>query len=285
MMASNPKIIFVLILCYVLLAAGVAHGGNFYQDVNITFGDWRAKILDGGNLLTLSMDRDSGSGFQSKDQYLFGRFDMQIKLVPGNSAGTVTAFYLSSLGSAHDEIDFEFLGNTSGQPYTVQTNVFSQGNGNREQQFSMWFDPTMDFHTYSIVWNPTHILFYVDGTPIREYRNQATATGVPFPTEQPMRMYASLWNGEAWATERGRIKIDWSSAPFMASYKWFAASGCTSQDVAACARSNGAWMHQGLDTTAQSRLLWVQKTHMIYNYCADTWRFPHAPPPDCAAAK
>ncbi|KAM0929335.1 hypothetical protein ACQ4PT_001707 [Festuca glaucescens] len=95
-----------------------------------------------------------------------------------------------------------------------------------------------------------------------------------------MRVYASLWDAEAWATEGGRIKIDWSRAPFVASYKGFTASGCTSQDVAACARSNGAWMHQQLDTTAQARLRWVQKNHMIYNYCADTWnRFPHAPPP------
>ena len=93
-MASNPKRTFVLILCSVLLAAGVARGGNFNQDVDITFGDWRAKILGGGDLLTLALDRASGSGFQSKNQFLYGRFDVQLKLVPGDSAGTVATFYV-----------------------------------------------------------------------------------------------------------------------------------------------------------------------------------------------
>ena len=36
-----------------------------------------------------------GTGFQSKNSYLFGHFSMRMKLVGGDSAGVVTAFYVS----------------------------------------------------------------------------------------------------------------------------------------------------------------------------------------------
>ena len=58
----------------------LASASNFYQDVDITWGgDGRAKILNNGGLLTLSLDKTSGSGFQSKKEYLFGKIDMQLK--------------------------------------------------------------------------------------------------------------------------------------------------------------------------------------------------------------
>ncbi|XP_006657289.2 xyloglucan endotransglucosylase/hydrolase protein 22-like [Oryza brachyantha] len=284
--STGRALAVAMTLCSVLLLAAAA--GNFYQDVDITWGDGRGKILGDGQLLTLSLDRSSGSGFQSKNQYLYGRFDMQIKLVPGNSAGTVATFYLSSQGSQHDEIDFEFLGNATGEPYTVHTNVYSQGKGGREQQFRMWFDPTKDFHTYSVLWNPAHIVFYVDGTAIREFRNRE-AMGVAFPRTQAMRVYASMWDAEEWATQGGRVRTDWSQAPFTASYRGFAAAGCappsSSSSQAACAAPGSPWMYQELDGAAQDRLRQVQRDYMIYNYCADTYRFPQGLPPECSASK
>lgn len=38
-----------------------------------------------------------GSGFSSNQMFLFGKIDMQIKLVPGDSAGTVVAYYVCDL--------------------------------------------------------------------------------------------------------------------------------------------------------------------------------------------
>ncbi|KAL8236870.1 hypothetical protein R6Q59_017951 [Mikania micrantha] len=259
---------------------------NFYDEFDITWGDGRGKIIN-GDLLTLSLDNSSGSGFESRNEYMFGKIDMQLKLVPNNSAGTVTAYYLSSKGSNWDEIDFEFLGNLSGDPYIVHTNVFSQGKGNREQQFYLWFDPTADFHTYSILWNPKHIVFSVDGTPIRDFKN-AESVGVPFPKDQPMRIHSSLWNADDWATRGGLVKTDWTQAPFTASYRNFkandacvVASGKSSCDGSG---SNAAWLSEELDNSKQERLRWVQKNYMIYNYCSDSKRFPAGFPPECSMA-
>nr|CAD1827506.1 unnamed protein product [Ananas comosus var. bracteatus] len=257
-----------------LMGVAWGAGGSFYSEFEVTWGEGRGKIANNGQLLTLTLDRSSGSGFQSRKEYLFGKIDMQLKLVPGNSAGTVTAYYLSSQGPTHDEIDFEFLGNLSGDPYTLHTNVFTQGKGDREMQFRLWFDPTKDFHTYSILWNPRHVIFMVDEVAIRDFRN-LESRGIAFPKRQPMRIYSSLWNADDWATRGGLVKTDWSQAPFTASYRNFSAD--------ASPRSGG-WFNQELDSATLGRMRWLQRNYMIYNYCADANRFPQGLPPECSIA-
>eukprot|EP00257_Ricinus_communis_P027728 XP_025015142.1 xyloglucan endotransglucosylase/hydrolase protein 22 [Ricinus communis] len=240
---------------------GAASGGDFNKDFDITWGDGRAKILNNGQLLTLSLDKSSGSGFKSKNQYLFGKIDMQLKLVPGNSAGTVTTYYLSSLGTTHDEIDFEFLGNLSGDPYILHTN-------NRNLFF------------FFLIF----LTFFVDGTPIREFKN-LESKGIPFPRKQPMWLYSSLWNADDWATRGGLVKTDWSQAPFIASYRNFNAQACIwSSGSSSCSsnNNNNSWLTQFLDTTGQARIKWVQKNYMIYNYCSDAKRFPQGLPLECS---
>lgn len=60
----------------------------------------------------------------------------------------------------HDEIDFEFLGNIRGKEWRIQTNIYGNGSTNlgREERYNLWFDPTEDFHQYSILWSPSHIM-------------------------------------------------------------------------------------------------------------------------------
>ena len=56
-------------------------------------------IMENGIFLLLFMIIDVGldivgAGFQSKNKYMFGKVTIQLKLVEGDSAGTVTAFYV-----------------------------------------------------------------------------------------------------------------------------------------------------------------------------------------------
>ncbi|XP_023554560.1 xyloglucan endotransglucosylase/hydrolase protein 9-like [Cucurbita pepo subsp. pepo] len=246
-----------------------------------------------GDVLDLKLDNYSGAGFSSKSKYMFGKVTIQIKLVAGDSAGTVTAFYMSSDGPNHNEFDFEFLGNTSGEPYTVQTNIYVNGVGNREQRLKLWFDPTTDFHSYSIFWNRRQVIFLVDETPVRAHTNMEDK-GVPFPRDQSMGVYSSIWNADDWATQGGRVKTDWSHSPFIASYKGFQIDACECSSAtgatanATCCSGSGSgdngkkfWWDEPvlseLNVHQSHQLLWVRANHMIYDYCTDTARFAVTP--------
>ncbi|KAK1310050.1 putative xyloglucan endotransglucosylase/hydrolase protein 5 [Acorus calamus] len=211
-----------------------------------TWANDHIKHINGGNEIQLSLDKYTGTGFQSKGSYLFGHFSMHIKMVPGDSAGTVTAFYLSSTNSEHDEIDFEFLGN--------RTDCVSL--------FFITLCKIMNIHLH-ITMNSKDL-------------------GVRFPFNQPMKIYSSLWNADDWATRGGLEKTDWSKAPFVASYKGFHIDGCeASAQQKFCATQGRRWWDQkefqDLDGLQYRKLAWVRQRFTIYNYCTDRSRLPLMP--------
>ncbi|KAJ4839885.1 putative xyloglucan endotransglucosylase/hydrolase protein 26 [Turnera subulata] len=288
MMANSRSLLVVLLTLAMTTLHPIAVDANFFSSVYFYWGNQHSAIRGSGDDLQLVLDQTSGSGIKSTGTFLFGSIEMLIKLVPGNSAGTVTAYYVSSTGDGHDEIDFEFLGNVSGQPYIIHTNIFTQGNGNREQQFHPWFDPTADFHNYTIHWNPTAVVWYVDSVPIRVFRNYENE-GIAYPNKQGMSVYSSLWNADNWATQGGRIKIDWNSAPFIAKYRNFRAQACNwngAVSIGTCASNiPGNWWtsptHSRLSDAKLGQMNWVRDIYMIYDYCKDTKRFKGQMPPEC----
>ncbi|KAL8554795.1 hypothetical protein ACS0TY_002837 [Phlomoides rotata] len=272
-------------------SASVVSTGDFNKDFSVTWSPSHVNTsLDGTNR-SLILDKDSGSGFASNDMFLFGQFDMQIKLIPGNSAGTVVAFYLASDDQSNrDELDFEFLGNVPGKPYIVQTNVYANGFDNREQRIQLWFDPTKDFHTYSILWNIHQIVFMVDWVPIRTYRNHADK-GVAFPLLKPMGLQMSVWDGESWATNGGKDKIDWAQGPFIVSFRNHKMDACIWKRNPRFCRGQSPtnwWNNERSSslTWPQRRLFrWVRKHHLIYDYCQDYHRFNNTLPKECLLTK
>ncbi|CAJ2636750.1 unnamed protein product [Trifolium pratense] len=288
-MANFEKLI-TLFFFAIVLPSIVLVDASFSKSMHITWGAQHALLQ--GDDLQLVLDNSSGSAAQTKKPFLFGTIESHIKFVPGDSAGTVTAYYLSSTGSQHDEIDFEFLGNISGQPYIIHTNLFTQGNGSREEQFYLWFDPSADFHNYTIHWNPTEIVWYIDSIPIRVFRNYENE-GIAYPNKQGMRVYTSLWNADDWATRGGLIKTNWTNAPFIAKFNHFRARACKwhgEVSINQCASNIASnwWtspIYKQLSYAQLGQMNWVRDNYMIYNYCSDTKRFNGQLPPECFKAQ
>lgn len=198
---------------------------------------------------------------------------------------------MSSSGPNHCEFDFEFLGNLTGQPYLLHTNIFVNGVGGREQQIYLGFDPSAAFHYYNFQWNKDLLVFYVDNTPVRMFRNlQGVLPGnFQYPNSQPMGLYLSIWDGSQWATQGGRIKLDWNVAPFVATYERFRLNGCVAgpsdkAGIAKCQNSTFAAPGanaQKLPIARVRQMRVVKATQVMYNYCDDRARYPTAPP-ECA---
>ncbi|XP_031492662.1 xyloglucan endotransglucosylase/hydrolase protein 2-like [Nymphaea colorata] len=287
-MASMAFQVFAAILLFSFLASvlSVTNGsGDVAFDVNysISWGADHVVSLNQGSEIHLTMDSNSGSGFQSKLEYGSGFFHVNLKTPSRDTAGTVTAFYLTSHTNAHDELDFEFLGNLEGKPITLQTNVFVNGKGGREERINLWFDPSQDFHSYKILWNRNLIVFFVDDTPIRVFLNKSNK-GVDYPT-QPMQVIASLWNGENWATDGGKIKIDWRYAPFVASFRGFSIDGCPANGhgTQQCSLPKYWWntgTYTSLSATQKIAYQQVRRKYLTYDYCSDRARY-HVLPPEC----
>jgi Xyloglucan endo-transglycosylase (XET) C-terminus/Glycosyl hydrolases family 16 len=119
----------------------------------------------------------------------------------------------------------------------------------------------------------------VDGIPIRDFKNNEKR-GVLFPTSQPLKMYASLWDGDSWATQGGRVKTDWSKAPFVAMYRNYNVDACTSSGGKSNCQ-NKPWWNYNVSGYSYRRMRWVQRKFMIYNYCNDVNRFPQGLPLEC----
>ncbi|KAK9726560.1 hypothetical protein RND81_05G223300 [Saponaria officinalis] len=282
----DHPVIFVVILFFVFsIYRNIgASESNFDEYYYVVWGNEHV-IRNRSTIVQLYMDEEhGGAGFESRHSYGSGFFKMRIKLPGKEAAGVVTAYYLTSGNSHdHDELDFEFLGNRAGKLYTLQTNVFVDGHGDREQRITLWFDPTAHFHTYQLLWNPYHIVFYVDDIPIREYKNNKKY-GAKYPS-QAMKIEASLWNGEDWATDGGKTKTNWTCAPFRAFFDDFAIDGCSSDDrsIGHCSSADYWWNNQPyrvLNASEKQAYKNVKNRYLNYDYCTDKSRHP-TPPPEC----
>jgi len=230
----------------------------------------------------------------SNSKYYYGFFSTALKLPAGYSSGVVVAFYLSNSDAFphnHDEIDFELLGHENRKEWILQTNIYGNGSvgTGREEKFRLWFDPTRQFHEYSILWNSHHVVFLVDNIPIREVLNTKAMSAYP---SKPMTVYTTIWDASDWATSGGKYPVDYKYAPFVSSLGKLEMSGCLYNQNS----SSQTCPYKGSSTTRPSSLdpvdgepfvklsqqqiqglKWSRSKYMVYSYCNDRRRYKVLP--------
>ncbi|KAG6401959.1 hypothetical protein SASPL_138827 [Salvia splendens] len=134
--------------------------------------------------------------------------------------------------------------------------------------------------------------FLVDDIPIREYANKERK-GKPYPRKQAMGIYGSLWNADDWATQGGRVKTNWTNAPFVVTFNSLEIDACAflsdkADDVdavAKCGKSGQFWWDKPVVKEEHKRrrkqLKWVRDNFLVYDYCRDVGRFPQGLPKEC----
>ncbi|KAL8550485.1 hypothetical protein ACS0TY_009056 [Phlomoides rotata] len=260
------------------------------KSYDVLFGGSNIHVMNNGTSVDLNLNKSSGSGLMSKNKYYYGFFNAALKLPVGFTSGVVVAYYLSNAGvfpHNHDEIDIELLGHEKRREWVLQTNIYGNGSvrTGREEKFYLWFDPTQNYHDYSILWNNHHIVFLVDNIPVREIiHTNVIASAYP---SKPMSVYTTIWDGSEWATHGGKYGVNYQYSPFVASMKGIEMEGCiVNQRVKAlsCSMSSLSSLDpvdgeqfSKLSSQQTTGLQWARRKHMFYSYCQDKSRYKVVP--------
>ncbi|KAJ5906143.1 extracellular glycosidase [Penicillium subrubescens] len=164
-----------------------------------------------GAAFTISKKGD-GPLIQSGWYIMFGKVEFTIKAASGT--GIVSSAVLQS--DDLDEIDWEWLGGNNAQ---VQTNYFGKGDTSSYNRGAYHANAGNHdgFHTYSVDWTSSQIVWAIDGETVRVL-TPATADTNQYP-QTPMMIKVGVWAGGDSDNAQGTIDwagglTDYSKGPF-----------------------------------------------------------------------
>ncbi|WP_161635620.1 family 16 glycosylhydrolase [Actibacterium mucosum] len=177
------------------------HVANYAFDHPHFDTDWSKENVTFGNGVELRLNpregvgnRFHGGSIRTQSRSGFGSFEVEAK--PAAGPGVVSGFFAYSgpyYGTAHNEIDIEFLGNDP-----TRLHVATHCNGKETSELvPLGFDASKAFHRYRFDWRANKVQWYVDGRPVVRFEGEQN---VPKP---PVYIFANLWAASpeisAWA--------------------------------------------------------------------------------------
>ncbi|MGB3554801.1 MAG: family 16 glycosylhydrolase [Jannaschia sp.] len=154
---------------------------------------WSSKALsltDGNLVLKLRPTGNAQKPYlcgevQTRERYLHGTYEARFRT---DRASGVNAAFFTYIGEVHDkphdEIDVEILTRDTG---TATFNTFVSGEMHNGGSTPLPAPADEEYHTYSMIWEPTGIRWFVDGTLVHE----TTSDVLPVNAQ---KIYLSHWN-------------------------------------------------------------------------------------------
>ncbi|KAJ5899222.1 Glycoside hydrolase family 16 CRH1 predicted [Penicillium taxi] len=213
---------------------------DFTSGISTDFSSSGNVAYDGTNGMSFKIAQ-SGDGplIQSGWYIMFGKLEFTIKAAPGT--GIVSSAVLQS--DDLDEIDWEWLGGEADQ---VQTNYFGKGNTSTyDRGANIALTGTQStFHTYSVDWTSTQIIWAIDGETVRVLTPETADSG-QYP-QTPMMVKVGAWAGGDSNNTEGTIEwaggvTDYSKGPFTMYMKSMTATDYSTGTAYSYEGTSGLW--------------------------------------------
>ncbi|KDQ16709.1 glycoside hydrolase family 16 protein [Botryobasidium botryosum FD-172 SS1] len=193
---------------------------------NATGYDWvvdKGQVINtnqnGGELALLLTQTNGGTRISSTRYVHYGNITARMKT--SKWAGVVSAFI--TMSDSKDEIDWEWPGINTTQ---AQTNYFWLGVANYSANHGSTINGVSDtysnYHDYTIDWQPSQLVFSIDGKTVRTITKESTLNGgvYQYPTT-PARVQISLWPAGINTSAPGTVTwaggmINWNDPDYVA---------------------------------------------------------------------
>lgn len=121
-----------------------------------------------------------GGEIQTIDLQHYGSYEICMKLPLAPSS--ITGFFLYSPPDFYHEIDIELFNQVDSEIWLTS---YLDGSVYHEDKMALDFDPTADFHKYRIDYYPHKVTFYIDGNPLKSWKDGFT--------QKPMQLMVNSW--------------------------------------------------------------------------------------------
>lgn len=191
--------------------------GNLAQ-----FGKDNVTVTDGLLSIGLTASGDaekpySGVELRSAETLTFGKVEASVRFARGSAVvSSLVLIYTPWPPDDWNELDIEFLGKNSDRvQFNHMINIPPADPASGHLQFpelvTLDFDPSEDFHTYVIEWEPGEARFFIDGVLLH------TASEEMARMVLPQNILLTIWASDsaAWAGP-----VNETTAPTTATYDW-----------------------------------------------------------------